>query len=135
MSVEELSALVSSAFPDRAGDLPGRIVALSPGFAQLEMDPTPAMGRPGGLVSGPTQMGLADHAAFAVILGHIGPQLMAVTHTLTISFLRGCRYERLTVDAVLLKLGRRLATVDVRMWQGSADRIVSQATVGYALPG
>lgn len=134
ITVGGLNDLLNRAFPDRTGDLPGRVVALSTGFARLELEPQPHMGRPGGLVSGPTQMGLADHAAYAVILAHAGPLLMAVTHTLTISFLRGCQYAPLTADASLLKLGRRLATVDVRLWQGSADRVVAQATVGYALP-
>ncbi len=37
-------------------------------------------------------------------------------------------------DARLLKLGRRMATVDVRLWQEVEDRLVAQATVGYVLP-
>ena len=79
-------------------------------------------------------MGLVDVAAYAVILAHIGPVAMAMTNTLTINFLRVCRMEPVYADARLLKLGRRLASVDVRLWQGSEDRLVAQATVGYALP-
>jgi uncharacterized protein (TIGR00369 family) len=79
-------------------------------------------------------MGLIDVAAYAVVLAHIGPVAMAVTTSLTVNFLRGCRMDAVTADARLLKLGRRLATVDVRLWQDGEDRPVAQATVGYALP-
>ena len=43
--------------------------------------------RPGGTLSGPTMMGLADAAAWLVTLSHIGPVALAVTSSLTISFL------------------------------------------------
>lgn len=134
LSVDELAALIEGAFPGREGRLSGEVVAVGPGFARLQLDPVASMGRPGGIVSGPTQMAMADHAAYAVVLAHIGPALMAVTHTLTMNFLRACRMERIVADAHLLKLGRRLATIDVRLWQGSPGRVVAQSTVGYALP-
>ena len=79
-------------------------------------------------------MALVDVAAYGIILGHIGPVAMAVTNALSISFLRACRFEPIFADARLLKLGRRLATVDVRIWQQSEDRLIAQSTVGYALP-
>jgi acyl-coenzyme A thioesterase PaaI-like protein len=47
--------------------------------------------RPGGVISGPTQMALADTAAYALVLAHIGEVAMAVTTSLTIHFLRGCK--------------------------------------------
>ncbi len=96
--------------------------------------PGPRMVRPGGIVSGPTLMGLADVAAYAVVLAHIGPVAMAVTNTLNITFLRPCQTERVVADARLLKLGRRLATIDVRLWQRTEAGLVAQATVGYVLP-
>ena len=79
-------------------------------------------------------MGLADRAAYAVILAHIGPVAMAVTSNLNMSFLRGVRFETVHADAALLKLGRRLATVDVRIWQGEPENLAAQSTVTYALP-
>jgi acyl-coenzyme A thioesterase PaaI-like protein len=44
--------------------------------------------RPGGTISGPTLMALADGAAYCQILAHIGPVALAVTSSLSISFLR-----------------------------------------------
>ncbi|THG38700.1 PaaI family thioesterase [Sphingomonas olei] len=133
LSVEELRTLLAGAFPGRAGE-GGTVEVLGPGTARMILDPLLAMARPGNIVSGPTLMTLADHVAYAVILAHTGPMLMAVTHTLTMSFLRACRFERIVADATILKMGRRLVTVDVRIWQGSEAGIVAQATVGYTLP-
>ena len=86
------------------------------------------------IVSGPTLMGLADFAAYAVLIAHIRPVAMAVTNSLNIAFLRACRLAPIVADARLLKLGRRLSTVDVRLWQDREARLVAQATVNYVLP-
>ena len=134
MSVAELEAFMASAFTQRAGGATTRVTEIGPGRALIELDPGPASLRPGNLVSGPTQMGLADHAAYAVILAHIGPVAMAVTSNLNYSFLRGVKMERVYAEARLLRLGRRLATVDVQLYQEDPERPVGQATVTYAIP-
>ncbi len=112
----------------------GEIVSVDLNHVRMRLDPGPEMLRPGDVVSGPTLMGLADVAAYAVVLAHIGPVPMAVTNSLNIHFLRFCRREAVYADAGLLKLGRRLATIDVRLWQGSQGALVAQATVAYSLP-
>lgn len=108
---------------------------IAPGMVRLAMEPGADTLRPGGIVSGPTQMGFADRAAYAVILAHIGPVAMAVTSNLNYTFLRSVEQTTVWCDALLLKLGRRLATVDCRLWQGSPANVVGQATVTYAIPG
>jgi acyl-coenzyme A thioesterase PaaI-like protein len=94
--------------------------------------------RPGGTVSGPTLMSLADGVAYMVVLSRIGPAALAVTSNLTINFLRRPRLVDLVCDARLLKLGRSLAVVDVLLWSdtgepGALERPVAQATVTYSL--
>src|SRR3546814_17189613 len=74
------------------------------------------------LISGPTQMGFADMAAYALVLAHIGPVAMAVTSALNYQFLRPCRPGPLFADASMLRLGKRLAVMDVRIWTDDADR-------------
>ena len=134
MTVEALEEFLSGAFPDRP-DSRGRVIGVSPGQTISRLTPTDAMLRPGGIVSGPTQMALVDLAAYAVVLAHIGPVAMAVTSTLSISFLRACRHAPLFATATMLKLGRRLATIDVRLWQeGEEDQPIAQSTVTYAIP-
>lgn len=134
LDADALNAFLAEAFPQGSRDSYGTVVHVAPAHVRMALDPLPHMLRPGGIVSGPTQMQLADVAAYAVVLAHIGPQAMAVTNTLTMNFLRGCRPERITVDARLLKLGRRLATIEARLWQDREDRPVGQASIGYALP-
>ena len=135
MTVAEMAAFFAGAFPERAGVTATTVTEISPGRVLVTLDPQPANLRPGNLVSGPTQMGLADHAAYAVILAHIGPVAMAVTSNLNYSFLRGVLLGRIYAEARLLRLGRRLATVDVQLYQDDRTRPVGQATVTYALPG
>ncbi len=133
MTAAELSQFFVAAFP---GDNSRQFTfeVFEPGRLRIKLVPDETSLRPGNLVSGPTQMALADRAAYAVILAHIGPVAMAVTSNLNMSFLRGVAMAPLFADAVLLKLGRRLATVDVRLWQGGENDIVAQSTVTYAIP-
>lgn len=128
-----MAAFFAQAFPQRGSQT--QVTEIAPGRARVVFDPAEENLRPGNLVSGPTQMGLADHAAYAVILAHIGPVAMAVTSNLNFSFLRGVQLRRLVADARLLKLGKRLATVDVVLWQDDEANIVAQSTVTYAIPG
>lgn len=134
LSASELTAFLDTAFPPAARSKLGEVVAVAPGHVRMVLRPDASMVRPGGIVSGPTLMGLIDVAAYAVVLAHIGPVEMAVTNTLSVSFLRPCRLEPVFADARLLKLGRRFASIDVRLWQSTEDRLIAQATVGYALP-
>ena len=112
----------------------GNVESLSPNHLRMRLEPDASMWRPGDIVFGPAIMALADVAAYAVIAAHNGAEKMAVTSTLSIAFLRACQFETIQADARILKLGRRLATADVRIWQRSEDRLIAQATVGYALP-
>jgi uncharacterized protein (TIGR00369 family) len=134
LSIADLAAFMDSAFPDSDPRRQPQITYVGPGIVRMVLTPQAHNLRPGQLVSGPTQMGLADHAAYAVILAHIGPVAMAVTSNLNMSFLRGVAFEPVIAEAVLLKLGRRLATVDVRLSQDSQTGLVAQATVTYAIP-
>lgn len=133
MTAEELADFFVEAFPGNTQS-DHSFERFEPGFLRLKLIPQPSMLRPGNLVSGPTQMALADRAAYAVILAHIGPVAMAVTSNLNMSFLRGVQMEPVFADALLLKLGRKLASVDVRLWQGEESHIVAQSTVTYAIP-
>jgi len=134
LDFDGLNAFLDAAFPLEARANLGSLVEIAPGRVRMLLEPTAAMARPGGIVSGPSLMALADIAAYAAIAAHYGPEPMAVTHNLSISFLRACQFEAIHADARLLKLGRRLSTIDVRIWQGREDRLVAQATVGYAQP-
>ncbi len=72
-------------------------------------------------------MSLADTAAYALVLAHIGDELMAVTSSLVMNFLRGAQPGDIHADAHLLRLGRRSAVCDVRLWTESPERLAAQA--------
>ncbi len=134
LSLEQVSTFLDDAFPPTARAKFGQIVSLDLNHVRMRLDPDPSMIRPGNIVSGPSLMGLVDVAAYAVIAAHNGPEAMAVTNALSITFLRSCDVKPVFADARLLKLGRRLASVDVRLWQDEETRLVAQSTVSYALP-
>ena len=65
--------------------------------------------RPGGTVSGPSMMLLADLAMYAAILNTIGSVVLAVTTNLNINFLRKpVPFRNLLGDSNLIKVGKRL---------------------------
>ena len=90
--------------------------------------------RPGGFVSGPTQMQLADHIAYDVIFTRLGITPMALTSNLNIDFLRPLKGDVITAEGKMIKLGRALAVISVEIWGDNPDKISSRATVTYALP-
>ncbi len=134
MDAEALNVFLAAAFPDSPRDSRGQVVAVAPGHVRVALQPGPANLRPGGIVSGPTQMALADTAAYALVLAHIGLVAMAVTSSLNYQFLRACPVGLLTADATMIKLGRRLVVSDIRLWVDDPDRPIGQAMVTYALP-
>jgi uncharacterized protein (TIGR00369 family) len=91
-------------------------------------------GRPGNTVSGPTLMMLADTGAWMVILAHIGPVLHCVTTSLSIDFLRKPELKDLLAKAELLKLGRSLAVVSVKIYSEGSSKVVASAQVTYSIP-
>ena len=88
--------------------------------------------RPGGTVSGPTLMTLADRAAYYLTIATIGPRPDAVTANLDIHFLVRPRPDRVRATATVLRVGRRLIVSAVDIF--AADVRVAHATVSYALP-
>ena len=69
--------------------------------------------RPGGTISGPAMMALADLTLYVAILANIGPIGLAVTTNLAFNFLRKPGRSDLLSECRLLKLGKRLAVGEV----------------------
>jgi len=134
LDAEGVNQLLLRAFPDAQPAHMPRVHHAEPGLVKLTRTYGPGLLRPGGVISGPTLMSLADTAAYALVLAHRGEELMAVTSSLLMNFLRGAVPGDLHAEARLLRLGRRIAVCDVRIWTESAERLAAQATVTYALP-
>ncbi len=112
-----------------------QVETVGDGRACVRMPVLPRHLRPGGTVSGPTLMTLADTAMYMALLGEMGLVAPAVTTSLTINFLHrpsaGCD---LLGEARLLKVGRRLAVDEVFIYSAGQAEPVAHATVTYAIP-
>ena len=134
LTADQVNALMRRAFPDAPDDGLPKTIAVAPGRVTVMRAYAPHMLRPGQLISGPNLMAIADNAAYALVLAHVGDQLMAVTASLLMNFLRGAKPGDIYAEAELLHLGRRNAVCDVRLWTESREKICAQANVTYALP-
>lgn len=135
LDADQLNDFLGRAFPHSDPASRGRVTEVEPGRVVMALGSEARMLRPGGVLSGPTMMGLADSAVYALVLAHIGEVPMAVTSSLTIHFLRpAIATGMLHAEARLLRLGRRIATAEVRMWTESPDRPCAHATLAYAIP-
>lgn len=135
MDADELDAFMTEAF---GTPMSWTIERLDEDGIRLRQPTSQADVRPGGTVSGPTLMSIADGAAYMVLLSRIGPAALAVTSNLNINFLRRPEVVDLVADASLLKLGRTLAVAEVSLYSdgGRPDdlaRPVAHATVTYSL--
>lgn len=83
--------------------------ACSPGECVLFVPFTPALERPGGIVSGMTMMGAADVAMWLAIMTRCGTAEHWVTSDMKTAFLKSGRREDLLCTARVLKLGKRTA--------------------------
>lgn len=111
------------------------IVSITNGEAQLAFQANETHLRPGGTVSGPTIMALADLAMYVALLAHIGPVALAVTTSLNINFMRKAEAGRLLGTAKILKLGRSLAVGDVMIaTEIEPEKCVAQASLTYSIP-
>jgi uncharacterized protein (TIGR00369 family) len=90
--------------------------------------------RPGGTISGPTMMELADFAMYVAVFSAAGPMPLAVTTNLNINFLRKPAPADLLAEAKLLKLGKRLAVGEVAIYSDGSAEPVAHVTSTYSLP-
>lgn len=135
MTREEVEAYLDAEFPQLHVD--GRIYlieAVEHLGATLRLKVGDRHVRPGGTLSGPAMMSLADLALYVAILANVGPVALAVTTNLGFNFLRKPEPRDLVARCRLLKLGKRLAVGDVSLFNAGSDDLVCHATGTYVLP-
>ncbi len=89
MTVKELERFLAAEFPQVFHAHSGlSIEALWEGGCRVRQAFSEMSIRPGGTISGPTMMALADFAMYVAVLAAIGPVPLAVTINLNINFLR-----------------------------------------------
>ncbi|WP_127089438.1 PaaI family thioesterase [Aquabacter cavernae] len=135
VTLAELEAFLAREFPQAFG--PGRphaVESIGPRIATVRLDAGEEQLRPGGTISGPAMMGLADVAVYVALLGQIGLVPLAVTTNLSINFLRKPAPGALYADARLIKLGKRLAVGDVGIRGAERDDLVAHCVATYSIP-
>ena len=90
--------------------------------------------RPGGTISGPVMMAVADFTMYVAVLSAVGWVPLAVTTNLNINFLKKPPSGALLADCEILKLGKRLAVGSVTLWADGDDEPVAHATLTYSIP-
>jgi len=104
------------------------------GTARVRLPAGEAHIRPGGTLSGPAQMALADFAMYAALLGAIGEVPLAVTTSLNMNFLQRPQPGALVAECRLIKLGKRLAVGETLVHSEGREDPVSHATATYSIP-
>lgn len=129
---EGVNQMLDDAFPGTGNTC----VELGPASALARRDIEPALLRPGGFVSGPTQFGVADAVLWYLVFGAIGRvEPMALTSELSIRFLRPAQGSVLWARASLESAGSRSIVGSVRVWCDDQDARPSSVAQGtYVLP-
>lgn len=132
MSVDEINAFYREGFPGREG---GVTVEYADGQrAVCRIAYNERQLRPGGTLSGPTMMGLADSAVYALIFSAIGFSPLSVTTNLSINFLRKPKPADLIAEARTLKQGKALFVADVTIRSAEESEPCAHAVVTYSIP-
>jgi acyl-coenzyme A thioesterase PaaI-like protein len=91
--------------------------------------------RPGGTVSGPVLVTVADVALYVAILGEIGIVPLVVTTSLNINFLRKPASDKSIVGVCkLMKIGKALAVGEVSLYSEGCEEPVAHAVGTYSIP-
>jgi uncharacterized protein (TIGR00369 family) len=135
LNAEEIGKLLHEVFPQ--GFYPGSgltIERVEYGDIRIRRAFHENYVRPGGTISGPTMMELADFAMYVAVFSAIGNQPLAVTTNLNVNFLRKPARADLIAEAKLMKVGKRLAVGAVTIFSDGSDEPVAHVTATYSIP-
>ncbi len=135
MTVEELRDYLAKEFPQAyAPGKPNKIISVGPGTAVVHFSAGERHLRPGGTVSGPTLMGIADGAIYVAILAAIGPVALAVTTSFTCNFLSKPAPGDLACEVKILKLGKRLVVAEASIRGVNEQVPCAHVVATYSIP-
>ena len=130
LTADELQTFLDKAFTH----FPFKVIEVGPMHAVIEQQTAEHNLRPGGTVSGPTLMTMADTGLYVAILAQIGEIALAVTTNININFLKKPEPGLLRAETRLLKLGKRLAVGEVTITCNGNSEPVAHATGTYSIP-
>ena len=128
---QEISAFLATEFPQTKCS----VLSVGGGAATVRHEVGVGELRPGGTVSGPVLMAVADVALYVAILGEIGIVPLTVTTNLSINFMRKPAGDRAVVGVCkLMKLGRSLAGGEVSLYSEGIGEPVAHVVGTYSIP-
>ena len=135
MNVEQLNEFLAREFSQFYHPQSGLVIEqVAHSGARVRQSYNAQFVRPGGTISGPTMMALADFTMYVAVLATIGPVPLAVTTNLNINFLRKPAARDLIADCRLLKVGKRLAVGEVTVLSDGQEEAVAHVTATYSIP-
>ena len=136
LDIARVEALIDERFPQiHAGGRVFSIEAVGERSACVRMHHHERMLRPGGTVSGVAMFSLADFSVYVAIIATLGEAgIAAVTTNLNINFLSKPEARGMTASVSLIRLGRRLAVGEARLYSEGQSDMVAHAIATYALP-
>lgn len=135
MTLAEVEAFLAAEFPQIAHDGPTyALEAVGYGTARMRLLRHDRHLRPGGTISGPAMMALADVALYVALLGAIGPVKLAVTTNLSINFLSRPEPRDVIAQCRYLKIGRSLAVGEAELFSDGGGAPVAHVVATYSIP-
>jgi uncharacterized protein (TIGR00369 family) len=129
------AAQIEAIFQQHFGNGGGlRVEEVREGYARLRLPYHKWMLRPGNVVSGPALFTAADAAMYALVMAHLGPVVMAVTANMNLHFLAAAPAGDVVAECKLLRMGSRLAVMEVSLFTGPDRTFAAHVTGTYALP-
>lgn len=135
MTTAEADKILSANFAPWVLQLGLTVEALADGRATLRLPWSDRLSREGGGLSGQALMAAADTAtviAVSAARGAYGPMTTVQQST---SFQRAVTGSDVLIEAVLTKLGRRMAFADITMTAEASGELAARASTVYALLG
>jgi acyl-coenzyme A thioesterase PaaI-like protein len=130
-TMEEVAAFIAAELPQSKCVVRG----VGNWGATVSREIGPSDLRPGGTVSGPVLMGVADVALYVALFGEIGIVPLAVTTSLTINFLRKpVAHKSIIGVCKLLKVGKVLAVGEVSLYSEGMSDPVAHVVGTYSIP-
>ena len=131
ISTQDLQHFMAREFPG----FKSRIDRVAPNYCKLMRLVDPSDLRPGGTVSGPTMMELADTALYVAVLATVGLIPLAVTSNLHVHFLRKPEAGVNLVGICRLhKVGKTQAVGSVEIFSEGSESMVCHASGTYVIP-
>ena len=90
------------------------------------------LGRPGFLHGGAIA-GLLEFAAFTALSRAVGDEVVKKPITVTVDYMRGGTSQDTYAEALIERLGKRMANVEAFAWQGEPGRPIASARINFLL--